>query len=55
MVEEKIKEETRIETIADIVFSTNPAQELRKAKGVGEKKAVKVINEATRLMEEFLS
>lgn len=51
----KIKEETRIETIADIVFSTNPAQELRRAKGVGEKKAVKVINEATRLMEEFLS
>ncbi|EPC0820723.1 hypothetical protein ACRV61_003097 [Escherichia albertii] len=51
----KIKEETRIETIADIMFSTNPAQELRKAKGVGEKKAIKIINEASRLMEEFLS
>lgn len=54
-LKKKIKEETRIETIADIVFSANPAQELRRAKGVGEKKAIKVINEASRLMEEFLS
>ncbi|EJI1393182.1 hypothetical protein HJ101_17845 [Vibrio parahaemolyticus] len=51
----KISEETRIETIADIVFSSNPAQELRRARGVGEKRATVVIKEATRLMEEFLS
>lgn len=51
----KILEETRIETIADIIFASNPAQELRKAKGVGEKKAIQVINEASRVMEEFLS
>ncbi len=51
----KIKTETRIETIADIIFAINPAQELRKAKGVGEKKATRVINEATQIMEEFLS
>lgn len=51
----KIAEETRIETIADILFEVNPAQELRKAKGVGEKKATRVIQEATRIMEEFLS
>lgn len=51
----KITEETRIETIADILFEANPAQELRKAKGVGEKKATRVIQEATRVMEEFLS
>ncbi|NRB69724.1 MAG: hypothetical protein HRU48_20550 [Vibrio sp.] len=51
----KIVEETRIETVADIIFATNPAQELRKAKGVGEKRAVRVINEASRVMEEFLS
>ncbi|TOP14739.1 hypothetical protein CGH21_25720, partial [Vibrio parahaemolyticus] len=51
----KIAEETRIETIADILFEVNPAQELRKARGVGEKKATRVIQEATRVMEEFLS
>lgn len=54
-LKKKIAEETRIETIADIVFANNPAQELRKAKGVGEKKASTVIQEATSLMEEFLS
>ncbi|ELG2963018.1 hypothetical protein K6U40_08095 [Vibrio fluvialis] len=51
----KIKDETRIETIADIIFAVNPAQELRKARGVGEKRAIKVIHEATLVMEEFLS
>ncbi len=54
-LKEKIEEETRIETIADIISATNPAQELRRAKGVGEKRASKVIEEASRLMEEFLS
>lgn len=51
----RIKEETRIETISDIVFSSNPAQELMKARGVGIVKASRVIDEASRLMEEFLS
>lgn len=50
----KILKETRIETVADIIFENNPAQELRKAKGVGEKRALKVIEEATRDIEEFL-
>jgi len=51
----KIVEETRIETVEDIISSANPAQELRKAKGVGEIRASKIIEEATRGIEEFLS
>jgi predicted Zn-ribbon and HTH transcriptional regulator len=54
-LKQKIQVETHIETIADIILSTNAAQELRKAKGVGEKRASKVIQEASRLMDEFLS
>ena len=50
----KIIQETRIETVADIIFETNPSQELRKAKGVGEKRALKIIEEATKDIEEFL-
>lgn len=50
----KIALETDIETIADIVFHSNPNQELRKVKGVGEKRATKVIEEATKDIEEFL-
>ncbi|MBI0394827.1 hypothetical protein [Acinetobacter bereziniae] len=50
----KIIQETRIETIADIIFETNPTQELRKARGVGEKRALKIIEEATKDIEEFL-
>ncbi|WP_065717760.1 ORC-CDC6 family AAA ATPase [Acinetobacter baumannii] len=50
----KIAEETRIETVADIILSTNPAQELRKARGVGERRASIIIEEAKRGMEEFL-
>lgn len=50
----KIASETRIETVADIVFHSNPNQELRKARGVGEKRASKIIEEATRDIEEFL-
>ncbi|HCQ9870857.1 TPA: hypothetical protein OMQ57_001592 [Acinetobacter baumannii] len=50
----KIIEETRIETVEDIISSTNPTQELRKAKGVGEKRAMRIIEEATKGMEEFL-
>ncbi|URM41975.1 hypothetical protein [Acinetobacter sp. AS23] len=50
----KIAEETRIETVADIILSSNPAQELRKARGVGERRASIIIEEAKRGMEEFL-
>ena len=50
----KIVSETRIETVADIIFDNNPTQELRKAKGVGEKRALKIIEEATKDIEEFL-
>lgn len=53
-LKKKIMEETRIETVEDIISSANPAQELRKARGVGEKRALKIIEEATRGMEEFL-
>lgn len=54
-LKQKIAEETRIETVEDIILSANPAQELRKARGVGEIRALKIIEEATRGMEEFLS
>ncbi|MGI2000126.1 hypothetical protein [Shewanella frigidimarina] len=54
-LKKRIREETRIETIGDIVFSTNPGQELMKAKGIGKVKASKVIEQATQLMDEYLS
>lgn len=51
----KIKEETQVETIGDIVMHANPGQELMKARGIGKKKATKVIDEATAWMDEYLS
>ncbi|GGI72024.1 hypothetical protein GCM10007978_07430 [Shewanella hanedai] len=50
----KIKQETSVETIGDIVLSSNPGQELRKAKGVGKYKATKVISEAQNWLDEYL-
>jgi hypothetical protein len=50
----KIKNETKVTTIGDLVLSTNPAQELRKARGVGKVKASKVISEAQDWFDEYL-
>jgi hypothetical protein len=51
----KIKEETEIETIGDVVLSTNPGQELMKAHGIGKHKASHVIKNAQEWMDEYLS
>jgi hypothetical protein len=51
----RVKEETSIDTIGDIVRSSNPSQELRKASGIGEKRASKVISYAESWMNEYLS
>jgi len=51
----KIKDETKVKTIGDIVMHTNPGQELMKAKGIGKYKASKVISDATKWMDEYLS
>lgn len=51
----KITDDTVIETIGDVVLSTNPGQELMKARGIGKVKATKVIYEAEAWMDEYLS
>jgi hypothetical protein len=51
----KIITDTDLKTIGDIVLSSNAGQELRKAKGIGEVKATKVITQAESWMDEYLS
>ena len=53
-LKEKIKQETDINTIGDVIHSLDPGQELRKAKGVGKVKASKVIKEALDWSDEYI-
>lgn len=50
----KIINETNIRTIEDFVKSANINDELRKPYGIGEKKALKIVNVVNKLIEEFL-
>jgi len=51
----RIKDDTTVETIGDIILAPNPGQELMKAYGIGKKKASKVIENAESWMDEYLS
>ncbi|WP_155985188.1 zinc ribbon domain-containing protein [Thioalkalivibrio sp. AKL6] len=52
---ERIKSQTDIRTLGDIVSSADPASELRKARHIGEKRANKIYRLAKSVEEEFFS
>lgn len=52
---ERIKKETRISTIEDILTSQSPATELKKARGIGNVKSQKIYEIAKKTLEEFLA
>ena len=52
---ERIKDETNISTIEDILMSQSPATELKKAKGIGNKRSSIIFEIVTELLEEFLT
>lgn len=51
----RIKSETQISTIEDILMSQSPASELKKAKGIGNKRSNKIFQIITNLLDEFLA
>lgn len=52
---DRIKTETNILTIEDIIMSQSPATELKKARGIGNVKASKIFGIVTELLDEFLA
>lgn len=52
---DRIQQETDIETIGDILSSESPATELRKARGIGQKRASDIHDDITKYVSEFLS
>jgi hypothetical protein len=52
---ERIRKETKISTIEDIITSTSPSTELQKARGIGKVKSRKIFEEAKKMVEEFFS
>ncbi len=51
----RIKSETKIRTIEDILMSQNPATELKKAKYIGDKRSSKIYEIVIGLLDEFLA
>lgn len=52
---EKIRNETSFTNIEDIFVSQSPVSELKKAKGIGDKKSNDIMNVVTEILDEFLS
>lgn len=52
---ERIKNQTQIRTLGDIIHSDDPASELRKARSIGQKWAERIYSLAKSVEEEFFS
>lgn len=52
---DRIKNETTIKTIEDLVIAQSPVAELKKAKGIGQKRSSKIIYSAQNIVDEFLA
>ncbi len=52
---EKIKNETSFNSIEDIFISQSPVSELKKAKGIGDKKSGDIMKVVNEILDEFLS
>ena len=51
----RIKEETELKTVGELLSISDPARELRRVKQIGPKRAEKIYNKAKALVEEFLT
>jgi len=52
---QRINEQTNLHTIGDLIFTSEPATELRKAKGIGAKRAETIYKKVMQIVEEFLA
>lgn len=51
----RIKEETSLQTIEDVIMSQNPGSELKKAKGIGNIRSTRIYEVVRAILDEFLA
>ena len=52
---ERLKEQTSLKTIEDIISTSEPGSELQKIRHVGPKRSEKIITIVKRFVEEYLA